>query len=789
MSGTDHMTGDGAAGPAGSADVELRVRLRQLRRQRGMSQRDLLEPLHLASHTAIVDYESGRRVPAPDIIDAYERFFGLPPGQLHRLRSLALVQRANREASTALAAGAAGTGQDRLVPHQLPAAVRHFTGRAADLATLDAMLAAEPTAVVISAIGGMGGVGKTALAVHWGHRVRHRFPDGDLYIDLRGFHPSGRPVPPGEALGLLLGALGVAAERIPPSADERAGLYRTLLANRRVLVILDNASDADQVRPLLPGAPGCVTLVTSRSRLAGLVARDGATRIVLDVLGVDEARQLLDRAIGANHTTAEPQATGELAERCGRHPLALRVAAERVAATGRPSIAAVVAELADRGHRLGLLSAPEDETSAVRAVFDWSHDRLAPPAARLFRLLGLHDGPDIGVPAAAALAGVRRKDVAGALAELVAVHLLTEPAPGRYARHDLLQLYAADRARAMESSEDRRAAARRLAGWYLHAACAARAALSPSLPPMNPEPVALPGPPVRFDSPAAALAWFESERPNLIAAVRLARAYGLHTIGWQLPTAMYGYFDLRKYYADWLATHEIALECARAVGDREAQGRILCNIGNAYRPMRRDDEAIDHYRLALELFGEVGYRQGEAKVWGNIGLSRGNQSRHDEAAEAHQRSLDIFRELGDRFGEALTLTNMGEMHQLRGRYAEAAGHHRIALDIFREIGEDHGAAEATSKLGVALAHLGDPAGALQLQLAALDAFRATGDRYEEANVLAHLGDLHNGLGRRDEAVARWREALALYDQIGDSVAAQDIEARLSATGSPPETSC
>jgi tetratricopeptide (TPR) repeat protein/transcriptional regulator with XRE-family HTH domain len=770
MSGTDS-----AAGNAIAPDLELRIKLRQLRRERGLAQRDLLGPLHLASHTAIVDYESGRRVPAPDIIEAYERFFGLPSGVLQGMRSRALAHRAGTEARATLAASTGRPG----VPRQLPAAISHFAGRTTDLATLDALLEAGsgPSAVVISAIAGMGGVGKTALAVQWGHRVRHRFPDGDLYLNLRGFHPSGVPMAPAEALGLLLIALGVPGDRMPPSEEERAGLYRSLLAARRMLLLLDNAGDVAQVRPLLPGAPGCVVLVTSRNRLAGLVARDGAQRIMLDVLAADEAELLLRNTIGADRTSAEPQATTELAQRCGRHPLALRVAAERVAA-GSPSIATVAAELGDRAERLAVLAAPEDEQSAVRAVFGWSYDRLTPPAARLFRLLGLHDGPDTPTAAAAALAGTSPQLLADPLAELVAAHLVTETALGRYGCHDLLQLYAADRVRESESETERRDAVRGLAGWYLHSACAARVALSPSLPPMHPEPVPLVHPPLTFDSAGSALEWFETERANLVAVTRLCESHALYGIGWQLPTAMYGFFDLRKHYADWLATHEVARRCAEQVDDREAQGRILCNIGNAYRPLRHDETAVDYYERALALFATVGYRQGEAKVYGNLGSSYDHLQRHDDAAKAHQRSLDIFREIGDRYGEALTLTNVGEMHQRLGRYQQSAEHHRLALAIFTEIGDDHGASRATSNLGAALAGLGDLRTALSLHERALAGYRAAGDRYEEANVLVGLATVHSGLDRPDEATRCLREALLRYEEIGDELAASTVRVRL-----------
>lgn len=759
-----------------TASMELRIRLRQLRRQRGLTQRELVKPLYLASHTAIVDYESGRRVPAADIIEAYERFFELPKGELQRLRSRAVADRATAEAVSALATATVG----HLVPHQLPAATRHFTGRDDELAALDGMLAAdgESTAVVISAIGGMGGVGKTALAVQWGHRVRRSFPDGDLYINLRGFHPAGVAMSSAEALGLLLRWLGMPGERIPPSLDERVGLYRSMLVNRRMLLVLDNASNAEQVRPLLPGTGQCVVLVTSRDRLAGLVARDGAQRIMLDVLARDEAKQLLRATIGAQRTDEDPDATADLAERCGWHPLALRVAAERVAADRSP-IAVTVAQLANREDRLNVLAAPGDEESTVRSVFAWSRDRLSTAAAHLFQLLGLHDGPDLTVPAMAALAGVTTDQLAEPLAELVTAHLLSQATPDRYGCHDLLQLYAADLVRTLSSDEQRQSARQRLAGWYLHSACAARVALSPSLPPMYPQAVDLPCPAMSFADATEALSWFEAERVNLLAVTRSARVHHLYHVGWQVPTAMYGFFDRRKYYADWLASHEIALDCARQLDDREAQGRILCNIGNAYRPLRRDEEAIECYRPALELFQEVGYQQGQAKVWGNIGSSYDALERFDDAFDAHRRSLDIFRDIGDRYGEALTLTNLGEIHQHVNQLPEAAERHRVALKLFRELGDEHGACRAMINLGVTMAGMGEDDAGLKLAQEALSGYRTAGDQFEEANVLAAMGEMHARAGRAEPATACRRAALHLYEQLGNATAATETAAKLS----------
>ncbi|MEW9529049.1 tetratricopeptide repeat protein [Microbispora sp. NPDC049125] len=775
------MRGDGDGGPA---HLALRMALRQLRRQRGLSQRELARPLHLGSHSAIADYESGRRLPPADIITAYERHFALQAGQLQRLRDQAVAERAAAEVREALAdAGShqadsgAGERNDAVVrrtaerttiPRQLPMGTTLFTGRSADIARLDEMLTGRPgpAAAVISAIGGMAGIGKTSLAVHWAHRVRDRFPDGELYVDLRGYHPTGTPLSPDDVLNMFLGALGLPRERIPTGLEQRAALYRTLLTDRTMLVLLDNARTVEQVRPLLPGRGGCVVLVTSRSRLTGLAAREGAHRIVLDLLTADESAELLRRSIGRARVDAEPDAAAALARHCAYHPLALRVAAERANAHDRP-LADTAAELADRRARLDVLAPDEDETTAVRAVFGWSYDTLSPDARRLFRLIGLHDGPDIDARAAAALAGTGQREAARLLGQLTGAHLVQQTAPGRYRLHDLLRLYARERATEEDGDGLRTAATRRLAGWYLHSACAARVALSPGLPPMRPEPVELAVPPMSFASHAEALTWCETELANLVAATQAAEAAGLNRIAWQLPTALYGFFDLRKHYGEWVSTHQFALRCARRVGDREAEGRILCNVGNAYLPMHRLDDALAAYQEALAIFREVGYRQGEAKVLGNLGSTYDPLGRWEEAAEAHQRSLQIFQEIGDRYGEALTVTNIGEMYFRQARFAEAAEQHRRAMAISRAIPDPHGDARALSNLCAALAGLGDAEDALRYGSEALELFRSLGDRYEEAMLLTRLGDVHDDLADPASATTCRRQALALFQEIGD----------------------
>ncbi|HEV2377305.1 MAG TPA: NB-ARC domain-containing protein [Streptosporangiaceae bacterium] len=549
--------------PEGDAARRLGIELRKLRRERGLAQRDLCKSLSLASHTTIVEFESGRRVPSLDTLAAYERCFGLAPGTLRPLRRDALAQRAAMEARAATTAGAPvpawPAGRATVVPRLLPTPATGFTGRGAELSVLDRHLDTEAAApVLLSAISGMGGVGKTALAVHWGHLARHRFPDGDLYIDLCGYHPSRLPVPPLEALGVLLPALGVPAGQLPVSGEERVAAFRTLMTGRRMLLVLDNARTAEQVRPLLPASPTCVVLITSRSRLPSLVAREGVQRVVVDVLTPAEARRLLRQVIGPERADAEPGAVAALAEVCGYHPLALRIAAERVTAGQQGTIAAGLARLTDQFHRLDALATGDDETTAIRAVFSWSYDALGTAHQQLFRMMGLHEGADITVPAAAALAGCPVGRCASLMADLVGAHLVTEHSQDRFRLHDLLALFARDRALAEEPEAGRSQALARLGSWYLHSACAARVALSPHLPPMQPPPPATAVPPQAFTSHADALSWCEAERVNLVAMSVTAASHHDEPVAWQLPTALYAYFDLRKHYSDWITTHRSA---------------------------------------------------------------------------------------------------------------------------------------------------------------------------------------------------------------------------------------
>ncbi len=442
------------------------------------------------------------------------------------------------------ASSPAAGGPGHLVPHQLPIVPAHFIGRDAELTVLSGLLDQAPDAgdpVVIAAIGGSAGVGKTALALHWAHRVAERFPDGQLYADLRGFDSSGAHAEPGEAIRSFLDALGVGAERVPARLDAQAALYRSLLVGKRVLVVLDNARDAGQVRPLLPGSPLCFTVVTSRDQLAGLSAAEGAHLLMLNVLRMEEAQKLLARRLGAARAAAQPEAIREIARLCAGLPLALSIAAARLNTRPAFALSAVAAELRNAESRLDALDAGDAKVN-VRAVFSWSYRLLSPPAARMFRLIGLHPGPDITAPAAASLAGIPGEQARAALGELAHAFLLAEHVPGRFACHDLLRAYGAEQARGTDGNRECRAAVRRMLDHYLHTGNAAARLLQPADDTVtSPEPLAAVTPKDIRSYPQA-MAWFEAEHQVLMAAIVEAGEAQLDAYAWQLAWCLAPFF-------------------------------------------------------------------------------------------------------------------------------------------------------------------------------------------------------------------------------------------------------
>jgi len=719
---------------------------------------------------ALTAYQDIRRVLADDL--------GVDPGpELQRLQHRILA--ADPELLIAESSGPR-MAQEQVVPAQLPGAVRHFAGREGELRALAGMLS-EPAGtagtVVISAIDGTAGIGKTALAVHFAHQAAARFPDGQLYVNLRGFDPSGSPVTVAEAVRGFLDAFAVDPRRIPASFDAAAALYRSLLAGKRVLVVLDNARDARQVRPLLPGSPSCLVVVTSRSQLTSLVATEGAHPLTLGLLTAGEARELLTRRLGSERIAGDPQAADELIVLCARLPLALNIAAARAAAHPGFPLAALATELRDSRGRLAALDAG-DAAASVGAVFSWSYRQLSGPAARTFRLLGLHPGPDISVPASASLAGVSLGHAGRALAELTRAHLITEHAPGRFTFHDLLRAYAAGQASVHDSDTERQAAIRRGLDHYLHTACAADRLLIPARDPIAlapPQPGVIPG---SLTDPGQALGWFRAEHQVLLAATAQAADAGFDVRAWQLPWALATFLDRQGHWQDWDTTQRIALAAARRSGDAVGLAHAHRQLGRIHISSGSHADAGIHLAPALDLFRDVGDEVAEARTRLDIARALEGQGQYREAIAHAVAALDLFEAVGHQTGQARALNGAGWCYARLGEYEQALDYCKQALALHRELGYRSGESATLDSLGYAHEHLGHHAEAIDCYRRSLALSRADGDRYGEADALSHLGDAHHGAGDLEAARDYWQQALAILDDLRHPDAGH-IRARLA----------
>jgi DNA-binding SARP family transcriptional activator/tetratricopeptide (TPR) repeat protein len=667
-----------------------------------------------------------------------------------------------------------------VVPRQAPAPVSHFTGRTIELAALDAVLdAALPggLAVAVAAIDGPPGVGKTALAVRWAHQAAAEFPDGQLYVNLRGFGSPDEIMPPGTAIRRFLDALGIPAERIAPDPESQAALYRSVLAGKRVLIVADNARDAGQIRPLLPGSPGCMVLVTSRNRLIGLAAAEGAQLITLDVLPDGEARELLTRRIGGTRAAADPDAVSELARLCGGLPLALGVAAAR--ATARPTmpLAAVAAELAGAESRLEALQTGDPVTD-VRTVFSWSCQHLDPDSARLFRLLGVHPGPDITASAAAALLGIRQDGARSALDALAMASLAAEHIPGRYCLHDLLRSYAEEQATRSEPAAERRAAVQRMLDYYLYTSHAAALLLNPHrvsvpvLPPPSPG-VA----PDRFDGHQQALAWFQAEHQVLLGCVSLAAETGSDACAWILPWAITEFLDRRGYWHEWAATQRTALAAATRLGDLAGQAAASRAIATACVRLTDYRQARGHLAACLRLHRQLGDRAGEALARHSLGRVAEHQGRYADALRHEQQALSLFQCAGDLDGQALALNAIGWYHNLLGNPQQARAFCQQALTLYRRTGSRVGQAQAWDSLGYAEHHLGRLDHATTCYQHALSILCDLGELFGQADTLTRLGDTRAATHDLHAAQDAWQQALDILQDLHHPHAAQ-VRAKL-----------
>jgi DNA-binding SARP family transcriptional activator/tetratricopeptide (TPR) repeat protein len=740
-------------------------------------------------------YRGGRQTEAlaayRDLRERLAEQLGLDPSEGSRALHDAILRRDPSLAAGGTAARAATAGPVLPVPAQLPADVTAFTGRQDHLNRLDSLGTDQHHLAMIT---GTAGVGKTALAVHWAHRARDRFADGQLYVNLRGY--------PIEALAGFLLALGVPPERIPVDAADAAALYRSQVADKRLLVLLDNARQADQIRPLLPGGSGCVAVVTARDAMLGLVATDGAETLSLDVLTADEAGELLVSLLGADRTAAEPEATVELARLCANLPLALRIAAAHLRNNTHETVAGLCARLRADGP-LAALDVPGDRQAAVRAAIDLSYAAQPAPVQRLYRLLGLLPFGDFIVGAAGAVAGLAPRDASHGLDRLAEAHLVERRTYDRFGFHDLLRRYAGDRARAEEGDAERAAATRRFFDWYLHSADAAASLLYPHLLRL---PVLAPAVEhqTTFDDAGQALAWLDAERPNLVAAVTHAAHHGPRPAAWQLADAVRGYFYLRMHAVDWIAIATATDAAATAEGDAQAQASTQFSLAMLPWRQGRHDEAIRHYEAALALCRSVSWREGEtaalgslgnvhrnagrlalaagrfrqviqldtldgqrASALGNLGLICWELGQLTEAVEHLTQAIPRFRKVGSRSGEATVLANLGEVERVLGHPQEATDHLHAAATMHENVGHRAALGDTRRCLAEVRCDTGDHAAAIDLAESALSLALDAGHRRYEANARIALGTAHHWLGDHACALEQCMTALSVARAAGE----------------------
>ncbi len=751
--------------------------LADLRRAAGLTQEELAERTGLSTR-GISSIECGR-VTRPHRRSLESIAVALDLGPTDRSQLLRHYRRRTGPAAPAQPDDAERTGRTdpagpvlsspALRPAQLPAALPGFVGRAPQLRRLDALLAGADAgrSMLIATVDGTAGVGKTALVLHWAHRVRGRFPDGQLYVNLRGYGP-GTPADPAVVLAQFLAAVGVPADQLPADTEARAGLFRSTLVDRRMLVVLDNARNAGQVRPLLPGGAGCVVVVTSRNQLAGLSVRDGAYRVSLDQLDDEDATALLGRYVGAARLAAEPGAVAGILSQCAGLPLALSLVGDL--ATRERTLPEVATELADHRTRLAVLADEDDDTS-VRTVFSWSYQALPIEVAGLFRLLALHPGPDIGLPAAAALAGLTPQHTRRLLDTLTGGHLIEQRRAGRYEFHDLLRAYARDLTEQQDSGPERSAAVHRLLDHYLGCALAAGTLLDPGDGSLLTRLATAAGPAVsgesgRFTDLDGARAWLDAERANLVAAAGYAAAEGWAAHAGDLSDALWRYLHQAAWHDDARTLHAGALAAARATGDRRREARALFNLGTVHHRLGANEVAIGQLTGSAEIAGTLHDPVGEARARDYLGLIHTSVGDLDGAMRDHEMSLTLFRDAGHREGEGCSLNNLGLVCRRLGRQEDALGYFEQARQITREVGDRATEGGATNNIGLILRRLGRFDTALQHFQDALAIAREIGHREGEGFAASNIGSTYASLGRYDTAGEFQQTALRLARRTG-----------------------
>ncbi|MFC0430173.1 BTAD domain-containing putative transcriptional regulator [Kutzneria buriramensis] len=723
----------------------------------------------LLSLLMLAQYRSARRI---DALVSYRRFhryateeLGVDPGpELRQLHEQVL-----RDDPGLRLPAPAQTGRQvygPLIPAQLPAATSAFAGRDVELAWLDGLQhgGGVDGAITVAGVVGPAGIGKTALALTWAHRNADAFPDGQLFAALRGFDPGHEPTSPADVLTQFLLALGVPAEAIPLDRGERAGLYRSLLAERRVLVLLDDARDSEQVRPLLPAGSGSLVLVTSRRRLDGLVARGGARLLALTTLSSEASVRLLDFSTGHQRRSAEIDSLRRLAALCGHLPLALRIAAARLAASPQWTVDDLVAELADEQHRLRALDL-EDADTSVRGAFDVSYRTLHPELAETFRAIGVHEGTSVTPHVVAALTSVDLVTARRRLRELASAHLLTETRADRYTLHDLIRLHAREVAGAELTVDQRASAAEKLLDYYLLVADRAHRLIRPPRDAHVPTVSGAVAETPVLASAEQALRWFDAEWPNLVAAVRLGAAVGLDRHTWQLALCLRTYVYLRGLTSDWAMLFELGLRGARAAGDRDGESRMLRGLGNAAELVGEFDLALTHYQDAYRIAADLDDPALLATAGDNLGGILADLGRFDEAAEHLRTSLDLFRRIGDCQGEAIALNNLGVQAQDRGDHQAAFDYYERALALHRSGGNHEDGARSLANLCWVSRQLGRYAEAEGYARDGLRLAQTYGMAYVEAMLHHQLGELHLEQGRAQAARLELNLALTVYRRM------------------------
>ncbi|MFY1692662.1 BTAD domain-containing putative transcriptional regulator [Plantactinospora sp. WMMB782] len=727
-------------------------------------------------------YQSGRQAEA---LEAYHRVattladeLGLDPGtELRRTHEAILRHDQPLDPSTTVQAATlpAGAGAIAMPPAQLPPPGAFFVGRAGILAELDGVLStasAGPPVSTILSIVGQAGVGKTAVAVHWAHRIRDRFPDGQLYVNLNGFEPDGTAaLKPTDVLRDFLDALHIPPDRIPAGLNAQISLYRSVLADRRILVVLDNARDAAQVRPLVPGNPSCLVVVTSRNRLTGLVANDGAHPLSLGMLTEEDARELLVRRLGVERITDDPDAIDRIVRRCAGLPLALAIAAACAATDAQLSLGTIAASFASAEENLDVL-AEEDPRSDLRTVFSGSYRALSPGRARLFRLLGLHPGPEIAASTCASLIGLPPDQVNPRLTDLVRIHLVERRSNDRYALHDLLRGYARQLLRSEETEQDLRAAQRRMLDHYLHTAYVSDRTIYPHRRDRIDLAAAQTG--VTTEVPtdsAAALAWFTLERRALLGAVDVAVANGFDTHAWQLAWTLTTFLNRRGRWREWAAVAGTGLAAAKRLRDRRAEARCHGALANAHTRLGHYDLARHHHEHALDLYTEVGDRIGQAHVHSNMCWLAERQGHYRDALAHARHMLYLHRQAGPESGEASALNAIGWYHSLLGDHGRALDYCGRAVGLMQRLGDLHGEAYTWDSLAHINHQRGDHARAIACGRRAVDLCRDVGERFLQAGVQDRLGDTYEATGDPTAAQAEWHSALEIYNELDQQQAA------------------